>query len=134
MKSKGSIDTYSTVYPIDFVVASKSTKLVDLQKLFLFSDETELTDEILTGNATTTRIFNKKTKKYCILVKCNITKDKSTELSLLADVSAHEAIHVCCDIYAYIDSDIPVKDTLQEPFAYLCGYVTKCIFNTMCKK
>ena len=127
MKSKGSIDTYNTIYPIDFMVASNSIKLVDLQKLLQYSDKTEL-------DATTTACFNKKTKKYCILVKCNITKDKSTSLPFLVDVAAHEAIHVCCDTYQYIESDIPVKYTLQEPFAYFCGYVTKCIFNTLCKK
>lgn len=134
MKSKGSIDTYNTIYPIDFIVASNSIKLVDLQKLLQYSDKTELDDDILQGNATTSKCFNKKTKKYCILVKCNITKDKSTSLPFLVDVAAHEAIHVCCDTYQYIESDIPVKYTLQEPFAYFCGYVTKCVFNTMCKK
>lgn len=47
MKSKGSIDTYNTIYPIDFIVASNSIKLVDLQKLLQYSDKTELDDDIL---------------------------------------------------------------------------------------
>ena len=36
MKSKGSIDIYNTIYPIDFIVATNSIKLVDLQKLLQY--------------------------------------------------------------------------------------------------
>ena len=54
MKSKGSIDTYNTIYPIDFMVASNSIKLVDLQKLLQYSDKTELDDDIHKGDDKTT--------------------------------------------------------------------------------
>ena len=44
----------------------------------------------------------------------------------------HEAAHVAMEIFAYVGAYPDPKN--QEPFAYLCGWVAKCINEVKNKK
>lgn len=45
--------------------------------------------------------------------------------SMLPDNIAHEATHAALEIFDYVDARIQYDN--QEPFAYLVGWVVKCI-------
>ena len=38
---------------------------------------------------------------------------------------AHESLHAALEVFDYVGAIIDTKN--QEPFAYLCGYIAKCI-------
>lgn len=40
-------------------------------------------------------------------------------------IIAHESSHIAVGIFDYINAPIDIKH--QEPFAYLCGWIAKCI-------
>lgn len=137
MNKKGIIDTYTTLYGIDIVVVNQFVKLNNLKKLFAFSKEEGLTDEILSGCACTCKVIRKKDDKLVSLVKFNgydLAKTEEDRRKERINFAAHEATHVALDIYNYIGSVVPTKDEYQEPFAYLVGYATSVIYKTFCKK
>ncbi len=37
----------------------------------------------------------------------------------------HEAIHAALEVFDYVGAIVDTKN--QEPFAYLCGYIARCI-------
>lgn len=45
--------------------------------------------------------------------------------AMTPDTIAHEATHVALEIFDYCDCRIDIEN--QEPFAYLVGWVVKCI-------
>ena len=132
-KKKSRIDTYETIYYVDVVVANEYATLEELQKLYIYSDGVELDDQIIKNVASTSTIRRKSDDKDYILVKFNGYKkvkcvDKKTEIY---NTIAHEAGHVCIDIYDHMRQDIcPCS---PEPFCYLLGWVTQCIYKTLKK-
>lgn len=79
--------------------------------------------------------YNKKTNRPIILVRhvrdSNVTTaDKKVDL---INTCAHEALHVCMEIYTKIGEKVFVQDS-NELFAYLIGWVTECIYKTWTKK
>lgn len=135
-KTKSIIDTYSNMYPVDLVVANKYTTLEELQKLYTYIDGQELDDEIISegSNATTTKVIRKHDHKCCVLVKYNnnvCSKFVNKKEHYISTIS-HEAGHVVLDIYEYIDQCI--CNCSPEPFCYLLGWVTQCIYKTLSKK
>lgn len=137
MKNKGSIDTYTTIYGPDIVVASKSVTLEQLKKLFAFSRDKELDDTLLSGCAVTAPCIRKTDNHIVSLVKFNaydFAKTQAEKNLELINFASHEATHVALDIYEYIGSEVPTDNELQEPFAYFIGYITRCIYKTFCKK
>lgn len=132
-KKKSRIDTYETIYYVDLVVANQYTTLEELKKLYIYSDETELDEQIMDTTASTSTIRRRSDGKDCILVKYNgyaglKCVDKKTDLY---NTIAHEAGHVCMDIYDHMRQNIcPCS---QEPFCYLLGWVTQCIYKTLKK-
>ena len=132
-KKKSRIDTYETIYYVDLVVANQYTTLEELKKLYIYSDGVELDEQIMDTTASTSTIRRKSDGKDCILVKFNGYAgikciDKKTELH---NTIAHEAGHVCIDIYDHMRQNIcPCS---QEPFCYLLGWVTQCIYKTLKK-
>lgn len=132
--SRAIIDTYETIYYIDLVVANRYTTLEQLKKLYSYTDGVELDEEILKGDCTTTAVIRISDNKTCCLVKHNkYTKIKSIpKTEDLINTVAHEAGHVILDIYSYIDQQICICSS--EPFCYLLGYVTVCIYKTLTKK
>lgn len=133
---KSIIDTYSSIYPIDLVVANEYATLEQLQKLYTYTDYSELTDEIIgiESNATVTKVIRKSDDKLCCLVKYNnntCSKFVDKREHYISTIS-HEAGHVTLDIYEYIDQ--PICNCSPEPFCYLLGWVTQCIYKTLKKK
>ena len=131
---KARIDTYETVYYIDLVVANKYVTLKDLQKLYTYSDEVELDEDIIAGDCTTTKVLRKSDNKRCVLVKHN---HLTTITSIPKDIDfintiGHEAGHVVLDIYESIGQS--VCSCSQEPFCYLLGWVTDRIYKTLKSK
>lgn len=133
MKNKH-IDTYTTVYPVYLVVANEAVTLEDLKKDFVYSDKGELDEDILNCQCSTSKVYNKKTNRYCMLVKFNHRTDykdddKTTDL---VNTVAHEAGHVVLDIYDFIGASVDINN--QEPFTYELGYIAECIYKTLIKK
>lgn len=135
MKStnKHIIDVYTTIYQIDIVVANKYTTLEELKELYKFNNA-ELNSDILDGFATTSYVKRKTDNQICILVKYN--KDSNvvgiSKKEDFINTISHEATHVALDIYDYIGQDICFCS--PEPFAYLVGYATECIYKTLMKR
>jgi len=139
MKDKKSkkkiIDTYECIYPVDLVVANEFVTLEDLQKLYTYSDKSELDDRIIdkSAYATTTPVIRKSDDKPCVLVKYidnNCPKNRDKKVNRISTIS-HEAGHVTLDIYEFIDQH--VCNCSSEPFCYLLGWATECIYKTLNK-
>ena len=45
--------------------------------------------------------------------------------AITAETVTHEAAHIAVGIFDYIEAPIDIRH--QEPFAYLCGWIAKCI-------
>lgn len=129
------IDTYSNnIYEWDLVVANKDATLVELKELFKCSNGDELPDN-LNSSASTISVIRKSDNKYCCLTKfncygdcCKTSRDK---ILWLANTAAHEAAHYCLDIYNSIGDEVCTSH--QEPFCYLLGWATECIYKTWTK-
>ena len=134
--SRAIIDTYTNIYPVDLVVANKYVTLEQLQELYDCGKEQELDDKVTDpeSNATTTYVRRKKDDKACILVKFNNNScSKSADKKLrYINTICHEAGHVALDIYDYIQQNI--CNCSPEPFCYLLGWATECIYKTLNKK
>lgn len=133
-KKKHIIDTYTTMYFVDIVVANQYTTLEELKKLYSYSDKVELDDLVLNGDCTTTFCLRKSDNKPVCLVKYNGPSDiKGLDPILdLINTVCHEAGHCVMDIYRSIGQDIcPCS---QEPVCYFLGYVAECIYKTLTKK
>lgn len=134
--SRAIIDTYSCIYPVDLVVANKYVTLEQLQELYDYCKGQELDDKVTDpeSNATTTYVRRKKDEKACVLVKYNnndCSKSADKKLNYINTI-CHEAGHVALDIYDYIRQNI--CNCSPEPFCYLLGWATECIYKTLSKK
>lgn len=132
---KSIIDTYyNETYDIYLVVANKYATLEELQELYVYSTGEELDDRILSGAATTSTCYNKKTGAMVSLVKYNTDvrhSDLDKKLTFI-NTCSHEATHVALDIYEVINQTI--CNCSPEPFCYLQGWATQCIYKTWTKK
>lgn len=70
--------------------------------------------------AVTSHTFNKNNKLGGVLIRFN------KKSNITAEVAAHEATHAALGIYEYVGADVDVEN--QEPFAYLVGFITDCIW------
>ena len=133
-KNKSAIDTYQTIYNVDIVVANKYTTLKQINTLYE-SVEHKPFEDYDSDIAYTAIGYNKKTNKPIILVRyVRDSKVTNTDKKLdLINTCAHEALHVCMDIYAKIGEKVFEQDS-NELFAYLIGWVTECIYKTWTKK
>lgn len=134
MKSNISIiDTYTTIYYVDIVVANKYTTLEELKELYTYSDGIELDDAILASECCTATCKRISDNKDVILIKDNKDSsikgiDKQVEF---INTVCHEAGHAVLDIYEHMNQQ--VCNCSSEPFCYLLGYVAECIFKTLKK-
>lgn len=127
------IDTYSSIYPVDLVVANKYTTLEELKELYIYSDGVELDEHIMDYSATTSTIKRKSDNKFCILVKYNRSAGYVCDAKLeFINTCSHEATHVALDIYEFVGQD--VCNCSSEPFCYLQGWATECIYRTLTRK
>jgi len=135
MTHKKHIDTYSTVYGVDVVVANKSVEVKDLQKSYTYSDDKELGDEINDCLASTATCRNRKTGRYVILVKYNsptsiVGVDKKLDM---INSASHEAFHVLMHLLSFANQDIKPNSNVETQ-AYYIGWLTEIIYNTWTKK
>ena len=128
------IDTYETIYSTDIVVANKYATLEQLKELYCYSDNVELNDDILSGNATCSTCIRKSDNKPVVLIKYNYdTKIKSMDKKIdFINTICHEAGHAVLDIYERIGQNICF--CTPEPFCYLLGYIAECAYKTLTKK
>lgn len=128
------IDTYSTMYFVDIVVANEYTTLEELKELYTYMNKKELDDDILNGQSTVSTVIRKSDNVDCILVKYNrdaTNPNIDIELDRVNTV-CHEATHVALDIYEAIGQDVCFCS--PEPFCYLVGYAGECIYKTLNKQ
>lgn len=134
MNNKSIIDTYSTIYDVDLVIANQHTTLEKLRRLYRYEDNSNLIEDTTKGLATTSTVVNKKTNRKAVLVKINkleLPKDADKKLELV-NIAAHEAMHVLSDIYSYVGAEVTFDN--QEPAAYFLGWITQNIYKTMISK
>lgn len=128
------IDTYSTMYFVDIVVANEYTTLEELKELYTYMNKKELDDDILNGQSTVSTVIRKSDNVDCILVKYNRdTTNPNIDIELdRVNTVCHEATHVALDIYEAIGQDVCFCS--PEPFCYLVGYAGECIYKTLNKQ
>ena len=134
MKNKKSIiDTYTTIYFVDIVVANKYTTLEELKQLYVYCDGAELDNRVTSCECTTSTCTRISDNKNIILIKYNrdsAIKRVDKQLDLINTI-AHEAGHAVLDIYDHMHQDI--CNCSPEPFCYLLGYIAECIYKTLRK-
>ena len=104
------------IYPRILWVVKGGT-LEEIRKILEFG---ELGDDEQKGGAVTISAYDNENKKGGFLVWF----PKASEMSNL-DWIAHESTHVALGIFDYIGSEVTASDS--EPFAYLVGWVFKCV-------
>jgi len=131
---KSIIDTYTTIYFVDIVVANEYSTLEELQNLYKYSDNEELDDAILGGQCTTSTCVRKSDNANVVLIKYNHhSKVKTVDKRLdFINTICHEAGHAVLDIYELIGQK--VCNCSPEPFCYLLGYIAECAYKTLTKK
>ena len=131
---KSIIDTYTTIYFVDIVVANRYATVDELKELYIYSDGVELDDEITSGVCTTSRCKRKSDNKDVVLIKYNRDSDiKNINKTLdLINTICHESGHAVLDIYEHMNQN--VCNCSSEPFCYLLGYVAECVYKTLTKK
>ena len=133
-KNKAIIKTYySSIYQVTLVVANEFVELEYLRKRYVEPDGVVLSEDILSGLATTSKCIDIKTNGICILVKYNKDTDvKNLDKNLdFINTCTHEATHVALDIYQLIGQNICF--CTPEPFCYLQAWATECIYKTLKK-
>lgn len=136
MKTKKKhIDTYSTnIYPIDIVVANESVQLKDLQKLYIYSDDNELNEDIINTDASCSTCKRRSDDNYVILIKLNKVNpiNGRTNAEELIDTIAHESLHAALDVFDFVQVTVDTRN--QESLAYLIGFIASCVYRTLTKK
>ena len=131
---KGIIDVYyNEIYEVYLVVANKDVTLKQLQNKYIYSDGTELSEDVLSCCCATTTCKDKNTDAVVILVKYNHESHDKTRnrLTDLINVISHEATHVALDIYEMCGQNVCFCS--PEPFCYLQGWAAECIYKTLTK-
>lgn len=130
---KSIIDTYTTIYYVDIVVANKYSTLDELKQLYTYSDGVELDSRVTSCECTTSTCTRISDNKNVILIKYNKdSKIKGIDKQLdLINTVAHESGHAVLDIYDHMQQDI--CNCSPEPFCYLLGYIAECIYKTLKK-
>lgn len=121
------------VYDCSLAVANQYTTIEELRKKYTFYDRVELDEDILNGEATTSKCRDINTGEYICLVKYNhgtTVKGKDKTLNFINTVS-HEATHVALDIYELCSQNVCFCS--PEPFCYLQGWACECIYKALKK-
>lgn len=125
MKNKKSIiDTYNTIYIVDIVIANKYTTLEQLKKLYTYSDNLPLDEDIMSGVASTTTCTRKADNHPCILIKWNLDTPSykvADKREYMICTMCHEAIHAAIDTWDFIQERITINS--QEPVAYYVEWI-----------
>lgn len=131
---KSKITAYrNDIYDCSLVVANQYTTIEELRKKYTFYDGVELDEDILNGEASTSKCRDTDTGEYVVLVKYNhdtTIKGKDKTLNFINTVS-HEATHVALDIYELCSQNVCFCS--PEPFCYLQGWACECIYKMLKK-
>lgn len=135
-KKKARIDTYSTIYDMDVVVANELVGLKKLKDLFEYIDGKELEDSYVEWDVVTGLVKRKSDGAYTVLVKFNKISDSfvssGDNLLDMIDVCSHEATHAALDIYNSVSAKVDTEN--QENFAYFVAYIAERIAKTLLNK
>lgn len=130
------IDTYTNdIYETHLIVATKDVTLEELKELYTYSDNIELDDDLMGPSASSSTVKSKVDNTYAVLVKFNnfpkYCKTAKQKAYYIINTAAHEAAHYCLDVFDWIGCKANRETT--EPFAYLLGWATECIYKTWTK-
>lgn len=135
-KKKARIDTYSTIYDMDVVVANELVTLKKLRELFEYTDGKELEDLYAEWDVVTCLVKRKSDGAYTVLVKFNKISNSfvssGDNLLDMIDVCSHEATHAALDIYDSVSAKVDTEN--QENFAYFVAYIAERIAKTLLNK
>lgn len=127
-KKKLIVDHYSPkIYPIDLYVVKNYT-VDDIKRLF------NLTENDLSGTWDALTISgvkykNDDTDSVVILLSECLCKNK--DMSYKINTCSHEALHYTTDLMVSIGHKLTPNE--QEPYCYLQGWATECVYNTLIK-
>ena len=137
-KDKLIIDRYTQpiFYPTDLYVVKNGTKK-DIQDLFLWADECEVADDEVSdcGQGMTYSIMVKKDdpdKRFCVVIQLFTDNFDKSDKNSWIDVISHEANHAAFRILDHCN--IKLTDDTTEVFAFMQGWITKCVYETLKKK
>ena len=134
MKNKH-IDTYSTIYDVDIVIANQYVTIDELKEILTYSNDEELDTEPDRYEAYTSTCKYKDSGRFCILIKHNKTilcKGEKMRDRLI-NCAAHEATHAMIYLQDFSNQPINIKDSC-EYLAYFMGWITQRIYDTWTKK
>ena len=131
------IDIYSnSIYDYDLIVASSNVTLEELQKSYEYTNGDPLDSDITNPCASCCTVRRKSDCHVVCLVKLNhydgTLKTKTDKQFWLINTCSHEALHYLFDLCNAIYQTPSVE--CQEPFAYILGWATECIYKTWTKK
>ena len=135
-KLKSVIDCYKQpIYVPETLYIIKNTTKEQIDKLFEWKDDKS---SIIEGNEdkydaiTFGFPYSKKDKKTCVVVVIhdNLVKEKDKLYQI--NVCAHEALHAAQDILEYCN--ITLNRETSETYAFMVGWVTQCMYETLMKK
>ena len=135
-KKKARIDTYSTIYDMDIVVANELVTLKKLRELFEYRDGKELEECYTDWDVVTGSLKRKSDGAYVVLIKFNRISDgfvsSGDKLLDMIDVCTHEATHAALDIYNSVSAAVDMEN--QENFAYFVAYIAERAAKTLLNK
>lgn len=135
-KHKGIIDKYEQpIYIPNNLYVCRNVDTKTLGKYFKFQDGNTIQPSDLEGydGITFYSMFENKTNKACIVIYlCKDSEFKGLKnLPEVADTYAHEAFHAAHRILDYCG--VTLDNGSCEAYAYMVGWITKCIFTTAMK-
>lgn len=130
-KKKSTIDKYDPkIYPYPLYVSKNCTNK-ELMKHFDLTEAELVNDEDLDFAYTYWGVKHKPDMDWCCLVLLTSKSVKCKDKFENVDTCAHEALHYVLHLMETIGNTKPWKS--HEPYCYLQGWATKCIYNTLVK-
>lgn len=117
------------VYGIELHVLTNYTDEL-LDKQYIRLDGSPLKSDALAGESKGTVwgiLKDSKTGKRVIFV--HIYPSRNDDKYDLINTIGHESLHAACTILDY--SGVILDRNSEEAFAYLCGYITECVYKTV---
>lgn len=124
------VDKYDfTIYPYKLWVC---TDFKEAKKRFQYKNNKELEDFLLDDSLAVTycSVEEKRTKDFGFAVVM-LSNLKTLGGSKIVEIISHEASHVATGIFAELG--IHLDGNNDEPYAYLIGYISSCIWKTVSK-
>lgn len=127
---EGLVDKYDfTIYPCKLWVC---TDFKEFKKRFRYKNSNKeiepIPDDCLA--ATYCSVEEKRTKEFGFAVVV-LPDLKNLGGSKVVEIMSHEASHVATRTFAWLNINFDVYN--DEPYAYLIGYISSCIWKTVSK-